>query len=41
MLKNFNKHIIKENEVLDMNKKLLLWNNLSNRNNIYEKLKRI
>ena len=37
MLKNFKKHIIKENEVLDMNEKLLLGNNLSNRNNIYMK----
>ena len=37
MIKNFKKHIIKENEILDMNEKLLLWNNLIKRNNIYEK----
>ena len=37
MVKNFKKHIIKENEILDMNEKLLLWNNLIKRNNIYEK----
>ena len=37
MVKNFKKHIIKENEILDMNEKLLLWNNLIIRNNIYEK----
>ena len=40
MVKKFKKHIIKENEVLDMNEKLLLWNNLNNRNNIYEKNKK-
>ena len=28
MVKNFKKHIIKENEILDMNDKILLLNNL-------------
>ena len=37
MVKNFKKHSIKENEILDMNEKLLLWNNLIKRNNVYEK----
>ena len=40
MLKNFKKHIIKENEVLDMNEKILLWNNLNNKNKKYEKNKK-
>ena len=34
MVKNFKKHIIKGNDILDINEKLLLWNNLIKRNNI-------
>ena len=37
MVKNFKKHIIKENEILDMNEKLLLWNNLIKRNKYFRK----
>ena len=37
MVKNFKKNAKKENEILDMNEKLLLWNNLIKRNNIYQK----
>ena len=37
MLKNIKKHSIKENEILYMNEKLLLWNNLIKRNKYFRK----